>query len=149
MSVSTSTDRSGTRLVLAALVPAGLVLAALVVAVLVWAAPRHEVALPGPDAGPRDVAEAFVEAVAARDFDTARAIDATGHEDYGRFSRPATFRHVVWGETTDDGEKASVSLQADLEGGGGGPVYGGSWTFTLERYADGRWRVVGVGGGVG
>ncbi|TCJ00341.1 hypothetical protein [Aeromicrobium sp. IC_218] len=149
MSVSTSTVRSGTRMVVGTLVLAGLVLGGVVVAVLVWAAPRHQVPLPGPDAGPREVAEAFVEAVAARDFDTARAIDATGDEDYGRFSRPAIFRDVTWGETTDDGETATVSLEADLEGGDGGPVHGGSWTFSLERYADGRWRLVGVGGGVG
>ncbi len=136
-------------MVVAILVLAGLVLAAVGVAVLLWAMPRHEVALPGPDAGPRDVAEAFVEAVAARDFDTARAIDATGDEGYGRFSRPATFRDVSWGDTTEDGETARVVLEADLEGGDGGPVYGGSWTFSLERHADGRWRLVGVGGGAG
>ena len=125
------------------LVPVG-VLGLLVGAAFVWAAPREDVAVPGRDATPEQVVIAYIDAVNARDFDTANAIDARPGSDLGRFSRPMRTDLVRVEKTVTHGAAAHVVFTADLDGGDG-TVDDGLWGYYLERDSDGRWRITDAG----
>lgn len=66
--------------------------------VLWWSAPRHQVPLPGPEATAVEVGAAHHEAIEARDFDTANAIDDRPGSTLSRLSLPVTFVSVVYDE---------------------------------------------------
>jgi len=127
----------GLPLVLGLLCAAGL-------AVATWAAPRHHVPLPGPDATPRRVVVAYIDAVNARDFDTANAIDARPGSHLGRYSLPMQTHLVRMGRTTGDATSARVLFTADFSGGDG-TVEDGPWGYELQRGADGRWHITDAG----
>ncbi|MBS44278.1 MAG: hypothetical protein CMH83_14165 [Nocardioides sp.] len=146
MPPSTSTPARGLRrgqtlAVVAAGVVTGVVASA-VAGLLVWSAPREDVRIPGPDATPEAVALAYLDAVAARDFDTAEAIRPDEH--LGRFSRPSTAHHVEIGTVTGDDRHAHVVFTADFSGGDG-TIEDGLWGYYLERGGDGSWRIVDAG----
>jgi hypothetical protein len=128
--------------------PAGLaafaVAAGLVVGAFVWSAPRDDVPVPGPEATPEQVVRAYIDAVNARDFDTANAIDARPGEDLGRFSRPMQTHEVEMGETAIEGAKAHVLFTSDFDGGDG-TVEDGLWGYVLERGDDGLWHIIDAG----
>lgn len=123
---------------------AAAIAAALVVGALVWSAPREEVAVPGLDATPAQVVRAYIEAVNARDFDTANVIDARPGEDLGRFSRPMRAHALQMGRTVTDGDTAHVLFSADFDGGDG-TVEDGVWGYYLERGGDGLWHITDAG----
>jgi hypothetical protein len=114
--------------------------------VLLWSAPREDVPVPGPDASPDQVVVAYIDAVNARDFDTANAIDARAGLDLGRFSRPMTTELVRIEETSVAGSRAYVSFTADFDGGDG-TVEDGEWGYSLERGSDGLWHITDAGVG--
>lgn len=120
------------------------VLALMIVAVLVWSAPRDQVAVPGPDATPEQVVIAYIDAVNARDFDTANAIDARPRSDLGRLSRPMQTHHVRALHTVSNGSEAHVLFTADFDGGDG-TVEDGQWGYHLERGSDGLWHITDAG----
>ena len=99
--------------------------------------------VPGPDATPGQVVGAYIDAVNARDFDTANAIDAR-HGDLGRFSRPMQTHQVEMGEAVTEGTEAHVLFTADFSGGDG-TVEDGSWGYYLERGDDGLWHITDAG----
>lgn len=125
------------------LVPLG-VLGLIVGAASVWAAPREDVAVPGRDATPEQVVIAYIEAVNARDFDTANVIDARPGSDLGRFSRPMRTRLVRMEETVTHGAVAHVLFTADFDGGDG-TISDGFWGYYLERGSDGSWHITDAG----
>jgi hypothetical protein len=118
--------------------------AALVVGAFVWSAPRDDVPVPGPDATPEQVVRAYIDAVNARDFDTANSIDATPGDDLGRFSRPMQSHDVKMGKTVTEGALAHVLFTADF-GGGDGTVEDGLWGYYLERGPDRLWHIIDAG----
>ncbi|QNN52542.1 hypothetical protein [Nocardioides mesophilus] len=130
-----------TRRRLTAVVAAAGLLGALV---LVWAAPRGQVAVPGPDATPEQVVAAYLEAVDVRDFDTANAIDDRDGSTLGRFSRPMQAHRVRMKETETHGASAHVLFTADFEGGDG-TVEDGLWGYYLHRAGDGLWHITDAG----
>ena len=122
------------------------VVGVLVGAALVWSAPREDVAVPGPDATPEQVVTAYLDAVNARDFDTANAIDARPGSDLGRFSRPGRTDHVRMGRTLGGATSAQVVFTADFRGGDG-TLEGDDtvWGYLLDRGSDGRWHITDAG----
>lgn len=124
----------------------GAVCAAGVVAALAWSAPREDVPLPGRGATPEQVVLAYIDAVNARDFDTADAIDARPGEELGRFSRPVRAHDVVVLDTVVSGTDVHVTFDADFVGGDG-TVEDGVWGYHLERGGDGSWQIVDEGVG--
>lgn len=120
------------------------VAASLVLGVLVWSAPRDDVPMPGPEATPEQVVRAYIDAVNARDFDTANAIDARNAKDLGRFSRPMQTYEVVIVKTVTDGTAAHVLFTADFDGGDG-TVEDGLWGYVLELGTDGLWHITDAG----
>jgi hypothetical protein len=120
------------------------VVTALVVGAFVWSAPRQDVAVPGSEATPEQVVRAYIDAVNARDFDAANAIDARPGEDLGRFSRPTQTHEVEMGKTVTEGTKAHVLFTADFDGGDG-TVEDGLWGYYLERGNDKLWRITDAG----
>ena len=127
------------------LVPVG-ALGLLVGAAFVWTAPREDVAVPGRDATPEQVVIAYIDAVNARDFDTANAIDAPPGSDLGRFSRPGRTDHVRMGRTLGGATSAQVLFTADFRGGDG-TLEGDDtvWGYLLDRGSDGRWHISDAG----
>ena len=125
------------------LVPVG-ALGLLVGAAFVWTAPREDVAVPGRDATPQQVVIAYIDAVNARDFDTANVIDARPDTDLGWFSRPMRTDLVRVEKTVTHGAPAHVVFTADLDGGDG-TVDDGLWGYYLERDSDGRWHITDAG----
>ena len=113
-------------------------------AALVWAAPREDVAVPGRDATPEQVVIAYINAVNARDFDTANAIDARPGSDLGRFSRSMEIHEVQMKKTLADGAATHVLVTADFDGGDG-TIDDGIWGYYLERGSDGRWHITDAG----
>ena len=120
------------------------VLGLMVGAALVWAAPREDVAVPGRDATPEQVVIAYINAVNARDFDTANAIDARPGSDLGRFSRSMEIHEVQMKKTLADGAATHVLFTADFDGGDG-TIDDGIWGYYLERGSDGRWHITDAG----
>ena len=120
------------------------VAAALVVGAFVWSAPRDDLPVPGSDATPEQVVRAYIDAVNARDFDTANAIDARPGEDLGRFSRPRQTHDVEMGKTVTEGTQAHVLFNADFDGGDG-TVEDGLWGYYLQRGDDGLWHITDAG----
>ena len=120
------------------------VLGLMVGAALVWAAPREDVAVPGRDATPEQVVIAYINAVNARDFDTANAIDARPGSDLGRFSRSMEIHEVQMKKTLADGAATHVLVTADFDGGDG-TIDDGIWGYYLERGSDGRWHITDAG----
>jgi hypothetical protein len=120
------------------------VAAALIVGAFFWSAPREDVAAPGPGATPEQVVRAYIDAVNARDFDTANTIDARQGEDLGRFSQPMEAHDVEMGDTVTVGSEAHVIFTADF-GAGDGTVEDGPWGYYLERGGDGLWRITDAG----
>lgn len=120
------------------------VLALIAVAGLLWSAPRDQVAVPGPNATPEQVVIAYIDAVNARDFDTANAVDARLRSDLGRFSRPMQTDLVRVDETVTKGSKAHVLFTADFDGGDG-TIDDGQWGYYLERGSDGLWHITDAG----
>lgn len=125
---------------------AGAVAAALVAGTFAWSAPREEVAVPGPDATPEQVVRAYIEAVNARDFDTANVIDARPGQDLDRFSRPMQTHAVEMGRTVTRGATAHVLFSAGFAGGDG-TVEDGPWGYYLERGDDELWHITDAGVG--
>ncbi len=117
---------------------------ALLVGAFVWSAPRHDVPVPGPDATPEQVVRAYIDAVNARDFDTANAIDGRPGDDLGRFSRPMQTHRVTRLKTFGDRGRAYVGFRADFDGGDG-TVEDGWWGFYLERGNDRAWHITAAG----
>ena len=124
------------------LAPFAVVLA--LVCVFAWSAPHEDVAVPGSEATPEQVVRAYIDAVNARDFDTANAIDARPDGDLGRFSRPMQSHEVVMGQTFTEGTAAHVLFAADFDGGDG-TVEDGWWGYYLERGNDGLWHITDAG----
>jgi hypothetical protein len=87
---------------------------------------------------------AYIEAVNARDFDTANAIDARPRSDPGRFSRPMRTRLVRMEETVTHGAVAYVLFTADVDGGDG-TIGDGFWGYYLNRGSDGLWHITDAG----
>lgn len=112
--------------------------------VLIWSVPREDVPDPGPEATAEDVVRAYVDAVNARDFDTANAIDARDGQDYGRFSRPMLTHDFELVKTTGDDTRAHVLFTASFEGGDG-TIEDGPWGYVLERNDKGLWRIIDAG----
>ncbi len=98
------------------LVPGVLAVVGLV-ALLLWSAPRADFAVPGPDATAEEAVEAYLDAVVARDFATANAIDGRPGDDLGRFSHPMEMHVVEMGATTSDTCGTHVGFVADVENG--------------------------------
>jgi hypothetical protein len=122
------------------------VIALLVVGAFVWSAPRDDVPLPGTEAKPEQVVLAYLDAVNARDFDTANAILDPSFERYGRFSRPVRTERVHITRAFIDGGAAHVLFSADFQGGDGSIGPGRQpWGYDLRRDDDGRWRIVDAG----
>jgi hypothetical protein len=115
-----------------------------VAGVFLWASPRDHVAVPGPDASPEQVVEAYIAAVNARDFDTANAIDARPGSHLGRLSRPMETTDVTGMRTVADQGRAHVVFEADFDGGDG-TVEDGWWGYVLERGDDGLWHITDAG----
>ena len=120
------------------------VLGLLVGAAFVWTAPREDVAVPGRGASPKEVVIAYIDAVNARDFETANAIDARPGSDLGRFSRPMRTHLVRMEETVTAGAAAHVLFTADFVGGDG-TIDDGLWGYYLDRGSDGRWHITDAG----
>lgn len=118
--------------------------AALVVGAVAWSAPREDVAVPGPEATPEQVVRSYIDAVNARAFETANAIDARPGGDLGRFSRPMRTHEVEIVRTVTEGTTAHVLFTADFEGGDG-TVEDGLWGYYLERGDDGLWHITDAG----
>jgi hypothetical protein len=121
--------------------------AAIALAVRWWAGPREHVPLPGPDATPEQVVTAYVDAVQARDFDTADAIDARPGSDLGRFSRPLMIENLAQLDAWLRGSTAYVTFTADFDNDGESFSDGQIWGFYLDRGTDGRWQITGAGVG--
>lgn len=121
-----------------------LVAVALAVGLVVWAAPREQVPVPGRDATPEQVVRAYIEAVNARDFDTADAIDARTESHWGRFSRPMQTHAVRKVKSLHEGRAVHVVFTADFDGGDG-TVEDGPWGYYLQRGSDGRWHITDAG----
>ncbi len=100
--------------------------------------------MPGPDSTPEQVIAAYIDAVSARDFETANVIDARPGSDLGRFSRPTRIQEAQGMKTLMEGEQAHVVFNADFDGGDGS-VEGGPWGYYLERGNDGSWYIVDAG----
>ena len=109
-----------------------------------WAAPREVVAIPGPDATPVQVVTAYLEAVNARDFDTANVIDARPGTDLERFSRPTQTHEVCMLGVRAEGDRVHVRFTADFDGGDA-TIEDGPWGYYLERRADGLWHITDAG----
>ena len=122
------------------------VVGSLVGAAFIWSAPREDVAVPGPDATPEQVVTAYIDAVNARDFDTANAIDARPGSDLGRFSRPVRTDHVRMRRTLGGSTSAQVLFTADFHGGDG-TLEGDDnlWGYFLDRGSDGLWHITDAG----
>lgn len=119
--------------------------AAVVAGVLAWSAPRDDVPVPGPDATPEEVVRAYIDAVNARDFDTANTIDARAGEDLARLSRPMQAHDVeMMGGTLIEGAQAHVLFTADFDGGDGS-LEDGLWGYILDRGTDGLWHITDAG----
>lgn len=117
----------------------------LVGAAFLWSAPREDVSLPGPDATPEQVVTAYIDAVNARDFDTANDIDARPGTDLGRrFSRPMRTHVIQMKNTVAEGKEAHVVFTADFDGGDG-TVEDGWWGYVLQRGNDGLWHITDAG----
>ncbi|ROR90903.1 hypothetical protein EDD33_1752 [Nocardioides aurantiacus] len=116
---------------------------ALVVGAFIWSAPRGDVATPGPEATPEQVVRAYIDAVNARDFETANTIDARPG-DLGRFSRPMKTHDVEMGQTLTENGRPHVLFTADFDGGDG-TVEDGVWGYYLERGRDGLWHIIDAG----
>lgn len=113
------------------------------VAVVAWAAPRDEVPVPGPDATPEEVVQAYADAINARDFDTASAIDPTA--DLGRFSRPGQIHVLEMGDAVEgDPDGTHVTVEVDFRGASFA-LADGIWGYYLQRGDDGLWRIVDQG----
>ena len=119
-------------------------LLAAVAGTLWWSAPREDVADPGPDATPEQVVLAYIEAVNARDFETANRIDARPGEDHGRFSRPMQTHDVEQLRTLTEGGAAHVVFTADFDNTDGS-LEDGPWGYHLERGDDGLWHITDAG----
>ena len=117
--------------------------AALAGGIFVWSAPREQVPVPGPDATPEQVVSAYIDAVNARDFDTANAIDARPGE-YGRFSRPLGTHALEVEKAVVHRSRAHVLFMADFDGGEPS-MQDGWWGYSLVRGDDGLWHITGEG----
>lgn len=143
---STHASTDARRLVLAVVI----VLVVAVLAASIWelSGPRDQIPVPGVNAKPVEVVRAYVDAINARDFDTANAIDARG-SDLGRFSRPGRIEdlHVISVDREGrNREQVHVLFKADMSGMGPSMENGSQeWGYYLERGDDGRWRIVDAG----
>jgi len=121
------------------------VLAALVMgSAYIWAGPRSQVPIPGPDATPVEVVNAYIAALDQRDFDTANAIDNLD-EDLGRFSTRVTFTNVSEMHTTRERKAVHVTFLADIDGDASIAGDHDWWGYYLKRGADGRWHIIDAG----
>lgn len=112
-------------------------------AVWLWSGPREDVPLPGKDATPEQVVEAYTGAINARDFETSNVIYPDSQND--RFSGPFSIdlkriERVEGNQITD----AWVYFTADFSGGDGS-LLDGYWGYVLERGDDGHWIIVDQG----
>ena len=117
------------------------VIAILVAAAWVWSAPRSQVPVPGPDADPEQVVNAYIEALNERDFETVNAIDSGRDPDLGRFSRPGGFERAGDMRLNFEGRRAHVTFLAEYSGSEGRDW----WGYYLEKSDDGRWQIVDAG----
>ncbi|HWJ82243.1 MAG TPA: hypothetical protein VNS55_08415 [Nocardioides sp.] len=120
---------------------------AAVVAVSGWllTAPRAEVPVPGPDATPAEVVTAYVDAINARDFDTANAIDGRDGHDLGRFSRAGRMDDLRIISVDRDGRSMHVLFEADFSGMDASMEDVSEWGYYLRRGADGCWHIEDAG----
>jgi hypothetical protein len=125
---------------------AALVVGLAVVGALWWFGPRHQVPVPGPDATPAQVVAAYHEAIEARDFDTANAIDDRPGSTLSRFSLPVTFVNVDDVEARVNGANAYVQFSADVKHNDGSFNDPTVWGYYLER-TDGGWHITAEGVG--
>ena len=89
---------------------------------------------------------AYIEAVNARDFDTANAIDDRPGSDLGWFSRPVRTDHVRMGRTLGGPNSAKVLFTADFHGGDGSLEGDDNlWGYLLDRGSDGLWHITDAG----
>ena len=116
-----------------------------------WARPHEQVALPGPEATPAEVVEAYVAALNARDFDTSNAlVDGGGLPTYSRLDRAPTYAdlrivEVIGGEGR---EEAHVRVTFVYDGNGDVSLDDGptDWGYVLRRATPyEQWRVVDSG----
>ncbi|GAB3083848.1 hypothetical protein [Nocardioides zeae] len=127
------------------LVP-GLLAAVGLVALLLWSAPRADIAVPGPDATAEEAVEAYLDAVVARDFATANAIDGRPGDDLGRFSHPTEMHLVAVDGTVSDTCGSKVLFTADVENGDVSMPDGRTfWGICVSRDHDGIWRITDEG----
>lgn len=86
-------------------------------AVVWWSGPREQISVPNADASPETVVRAYLDAVNARDFDTANEIDARPDSDLGRFSRPWRVTEVSDLTTRDDTRgRVAVVFTGEFDG---------------------------------
>jgi hypothetical protein len=111
----------------------------------VWSGPRSQVPVPGPQAEPVEVVEAYLTALDQRDFDTVNAIEDMGDEDLGRFSRPVHFSNTNQMHATRDGHGAHVTFLCDISGDASISGDQDWWGFYLERGKGGRWYITDAG----
>ena len=117
------------------------VVAAVVASLLARSGPRDSIPTPDADATPAHVVRAYVSAVAARDFDTANAIDPRQDSDLGRFSRPMSMTDLELSATQMVGREAYVRFTADYHHSSGTLDDGQEWGYVLKRGADGLWHI--------
>jgi hypothetical protein len=122
-------------------------LVAVVAGVAWWSAPKEQVAVPTADASPETVVRAYLDAVNARDFDTANEIDARPDSDLGRFSRPVQITELSDVTTRDDTRgRVAVVFTAEFDGTDASMEDGRhSWGYVLDRGPEGGWRIVDAG----
>lgn len=121
------------------------VLLALLAGLAWWSAPRAQVPVPGAGASPETVVRAYIDAVNARDFDTANAIRPG--DRLGRFSRPMQISDLTDVTTRDDvNGRVAVDFMADIHATDGSMEEGRQWWgYLLERSDDGHWLIVDAG----
>lgn len=116
-----------------------------------WARPSDQVSLPGPEATPAQVVEAYIAALNARDFDTSNAlVDGGGLPTYSRLDRAPTYDdlrivEVVGGEGR---EEAYVRVTFVYDGNGDFSLADGptDWGYVVRRATPYEaWRVVDAG----
>lgn len=110
-------------------------------------APHDDVPMPGRNATPEQVVEAYIDAVNARDFETSNAIFPSGAQaPRGLFSGYERIELVsidrVDGDKQDD---AWVHFTAEFKGGDGSLHDVEKWGYVLARNDEGYWRIVGQG----
>ncbi len=126
---------------------AALTAAAVPVGAALWAwAPQHaDIPDPGPSASPEQVVQVYLEAVSARDFETANALVLGQQLQYGRLDPAPRYADVrVEGATTGErisGFADTSQVTATFRQDDADPLT--RREYTLVRSQDGQaWRIV-------